>query len=136
MTTSSKPQFLRFLDAANASRRAHLQDVFMSMFVAVVRVDAEANEAPATVPNMDDLLGAPASANGCKRDHNGNGYTGNGHAADVAFACVRCGSPSVILPAELTDESEVRCGSCCHALMTWKSFKSLCDRRTAQLDHD
>jgi DNA-directed RNA polymerase subunit RPC12/RpoP len=128
MNAPSKPQFRRFLDVAQEDRRSHLQEVFATMFVSVVRSDDDADESPATVPNIADLLAEhPLPHSECNGSANG---------CEVDFACVRCGSPSVALPEKLTDESDVRCGSCCYTLMTWKRFKAICEGRTLRLSEE
>lgn len=55
---------------------------------------------------------------------------------EVAFACDRCGSPSVALPTALYDDSEVMCRACGKSLMTWKAFKAVCEKgRGVYLSH-
>ncbi len=47
----------------------------------------------------------------------------------MPFACSACGSPSVVLPAELRDEALVCCQRCNSPISTWAAFKA----RTTQI---
>jgi hypothetical protein len=42
---------------------------------------------------------------------------------DLRFACRFCGSPSVRLPQDLTDESLLVCSDCEHPIETWGDLK-------------
>ena len=118
-----KPQFFRFLEAAQERGRSHLQRVFTAKFLAVVRARDRSGE-PFRLP----------SSNGQRPEEVLPAYEMTAHAADacgreITFACDRCGSPSVVLPEVFDDVCEVRCGACGKWLMTWKDFKTICEKR-------
>ncbi|PTM41702.1 hypothetical protein [Bosea sp. 124] len=48
--------------------------------------------------------------------------------AKVQFACCECGSPSIIIPADLVDDAPVSCGGCGDVIGTWLGYKSFVSR--------
>lgn len=44
------------------------------------------------------------------------------------FACIVCGSPSIVLPVVLVDDAVVSCGGCQSAIGSWIDYKSYVSR--------
>ncbi|AMJ61765.1 hypothetical protein AXW83_16935 [Bosea sp. PAMC 26642] len=44
------------------------------------------------------------------------------------FACSSCDSPSIIIPATLTDDAPVLCSGCQGVIGTWLGYKSFISR--------
>ena len=49
----------------------------------------------------------------------------------VQFACAKCGSPAVSIPAELSATATVQCARCGHVLGTWAELQAFARERIA-----
>ncbi|HEY5795598.1 MAG TPA: hypothetical protein VIU82_11335 [Bosea sp. (in: a-proteobacteria)] len=48
--------------------------------------------------------------------------------AKAQFAACECGSPSIIIPAEIADDALVSCGGCARVIGSWLGYKSFVSR--------
>lgn len=48
--------------------------------------------------------------------------------AKAQFAACECGSPSIIIPADIADDAPVSCGGCGRVIGSWLGYKSFVSR--------
>ena len=48
--------------------------------------------------------------------------------ARAIFDACECGSPSIIIPAEIADDAPVSCGGCARVIGSWLGYKSFVSR--------